>query len=389
VTSAGKRWVTRPGGTETGTYDDQDRLLTYGSATYGYTKAGELQFKVEGTDTTFYRYDALGNLLEVNLPDGTNIEYVVDGLKRRVGKKVDGVLVQGFLYQDQLNPVAELDSAGNVVSQFVYGTRANVPDYLIRNDTTYRIVADHLGSVRLVVNGTDGTVVQRVVYDEFGREVENTNPEFQPFGYAGGLTDRQAGVIRFGARDYDPQLGRWTTKDPIRFAGSYPNLYVYAGADPVNLLDFTGLQPLRLSECLKEFLGRFQADIYPNVDLSRVRINVDGIPWLIRTLATVDPIAFTYNYDIYFEEGAFQPGTAGGVALLMHELLHVQEFRSRGVKPFRNLYLAESFRRWIAGGDPYWDNVFEQDADALQGLMEKYIGSAYGQKGPCPTDCSR
>ncbi len=40
------------------------------------------------------------------------IDYVIDGRNRRIGKKVDGILVQGFLYQDQLNPVAELDGTG-------------------------------------------------------------------------------------------------------------------------------------------------------------------------------------------------------------------------------------------------------------------------------------
>jgi hypothetical protein len=78
----------------------------------------------------------LGNLMEVELPDGTLIEYVIDGRNRRVGKKVDGNLVQGFLYDDQLNPVAEFDSLGNVVSRFVYGSKANLPDYIIQGSDT-------------------------------------------------------------------------------------------------------------------------------------------------------------------------------------------------------------------------------------------------------------
>jgi RHS repeat-associated protein len=216
--------------------------LTYGGATYGYTKAGELQFKVEGTDTTFYQYDALGNLLEVNLPDGTDIEYVVDGFNRRVGKKVDGVMVRGWLYQGQLNPVAELDSVGAVAVRFVYGTRQHVPDYVVKQDTTYRIVSDHLGSVRLVVRASDGLVVQQVQYDEFGREVANTNPLFQSLGYAGGLTDPQAGLVRFGIRDYLPTTGGWTTRDPLGFASGQPNLKAYVSGDPLNQVDPSGLE---------------------------------------------------------------------------------------------------------------------------------------------------
>ena len=68
--------------------------------------------------------------------------------------------MQGFLYGDALNPVAELDESGAIVSRFVYGSRTNAPDYMIRNSVTYRIVSDHLGSVRFVVNANSGAVAQ-------------------------------------------------------------------------------------------------------------------------------------------------------------------------------------------------------------------------------------
>jgi RHS repeat-associated protein len=142
---------------------------------------------------------------------------------------------------------AELDGAGNVVSRFVYGTRVNVPEYLVRHpgvagqEATYRLVTDHLGSPRLVINTSDGTVVQRMDYDEFGRVLVDTNPGFQPFGFAGGLYDRDTGLVRFGARDYDAMTGRWTAKDPIGFRGGDTNQYAYVGGDPINLIDPNGL----------------------------------------------------------------------------------------------------------------------------------------------------
>ncbi len=48
------------------------------------------------------------------------------------------------------------------------------------------------------------------------------------------------GLTRFGARDYDAQTGRWTSKDPIRFGGGDSNLYGYVLGDPVNFIDPTG-----------------------------------------------------------------------------------------------------------------------------------------------------
>lgn len=47
--------------------------------------------------------------------------------------------------------------------------------------------------------------------------------------------------MRFGARDYDAETGRWTAKDPILCAGGDTNLYIYVGNNPVNFVDPFGL----------------------------------------------------------------------------------------------------------------------------------------------------
>jgi len=242
-------------------YDDQDRLLFYGDASYEYSANGELQTRTENGQTISYSYDVLGNLLSVGLPDGVLIEYVHDARGRRVAKKVEGILVGGLLYQDRLNPIAELDGGGNVVSRFVYGTYSTVPDYMVRDGVTYRIVADHLGSPRLIVGVETGAVIQELRYDAFGKALLDTNPGFQPFGFAGGLYDHQTGLVRFGLRDYDPEVGRWTTKDPIGFAAGDTNLYGYVLGDPVNFVDPNGLAADILFDA-----GFIVYDVYTLVD---------------------------------------------------------------------------------------------------------------------------
>ena len=224
----------------TGTYDEQDRLLSYGNTAFSYTLNGELASQTQSGQTTTYQYDVIGNLTQVTLSDSTTIDYVIDARNRRVGKKINGTLVQGFLYQDQLNPVAELDSNGNVITDFVYASRFNVPDYMIKAGVTYRIISDHLGSPRLVVDISTGAIVQRMDYDEFGKVTVDTNPGFQPFGFAGGVYDQHTQFTRFGARDYNAVIGRWTSKDPIRFDGGDANLYGYVLGDPVNFVDVDG-----------------------------------------------------------------------------------------------------------------------------------------------------
>jgi len=88
-----------------------------------------------------------------------------------------------------------------------------------------------------------GNVVKRIDYDSFGNILADSNPAFAvPFGFAGGLHDRDTHLVRFGARDYMPEIGKWTAKDPIGFDGGDSNLFGYVSNDPVNWIDPWGLE---------------------------------------------------------------------------------------------------------------------------------------------------
>lgn len=102
---------------------DTTDLLSHTSLTETVTVNGK---------ATVSSYDVQGSLLQIGLPGGMTIDYIIDGQDRRIGKKVNGVLSQGFLYQDQLNPIAELDGGGAVIARFVYGSKDNVPDYMLK-----------------------------------------------------------------------------------------------------------------------------------------------------------------------------------------------------------------------------------------------------------------
>lgn len=149
-----------------------------------------------------------------------------------------------WIYDDQLRPVAELDGTGAIVSQFVYATHINVPDYMVKGGVTYRIITDHLGSLRFVIDTATGTIAQRMDYDDWGNVLVNTAPDFTPFGFAGGMYDSQTKLVRFGARDYDAETGRWTAKDRLRFAGGDTSFYIYNYSDPQNTIDPFGLTSL-------------------------------------------------------------------------------------------------------------------------------------------------
>ncbi len=163
---------------------------------------------------------------------------------------------------------------------------------MVKGGVTYRIVSDHLGSVRLVIDATTGETAQRMDYDTFGNVLTDTNPGFQPFGFAGGLYEPATGLVRFGARDYDARSGRWTAKDPSGFAGGDANLYAYVAGDPVNRIDPSGLFCIGnvCSEDVTDFYKEVGGDLYDSWSegvLCRARSTVTTRAFVAQVAAAV------------------------------------------------------------------------------------------------------
>jgi len=98
---------------------------------------------------------------------------------------------------------------------------------MIKDSIKYKIISDHLGSPTMIVDPT-GNIVKDINYDTFGNIISDSNEDFSlPFRFAGGIYDEDTNLLRFGARDYDPEVGRWTAKEPLGFDGAR-NFYVYA-----------------------------------------------------------------------------------------------------------------------------------------------------------------
>jgi RHS repeat-associated protein len=112
----------------------------------------------------------------------------------------------------------------------------------------YLVATDQIGTPRMVV-AMNGTVVRRFNDTAYGLPIADSDPSAAesdpsfslPIGFAGGIQDPTTGLVRFGLRDYDPASGSWMARDPSLFDGSPTNLYKYAGGDPVNYSDPTGL----------------------------------------------------------------------------------------------------------------------------------------------------
>ncbi len=222
-------------------YSDEDHLLTAGSVSYQYDVDGFLTSRTNGTEISQYNYSTRGELLMVDLPDGRTIEYEHDPLGRRIAKKINGVIVEKYLWQGLTRLLAVYDGNDARITRFEYAD-GRMPVAMTTGGSTYFLSYDQVGSLKAVADSS-GNMVKKIEYDSFGNIINDSNPSFAvPLGFAGGLHDRDTGLVRFGYRDYDPDIGRWTAKDPICFAGGDTDLYGYVLNDPVNLVDPYGLE---------------------------------------------------------------------------------------------------------------------------------------------------
>jgi RHS repeat-associated protein len=224
-------------GSTVGVVDAQDRLVSYADSSFVHDTAGNRTSRTVGGVTTTYGWDRAGNLRSA-LTGGVGPTYRYDGRERRVAR-VNAAPNRSWLYDGQLRVVGENSGTPKA---FVYASRANVPDTLVTGGQTYRLVTDQLGSVQMVVNASTGAIEQSVQYDAWGNATLLSGAFMPPFGFAGGVYDASTKLLHFGAREYDPQVGRWLSKDPIRFQGGL-NFYVYVNNDPVNLVDASGRFP--------------------------------------------------------------------------------------------------------------------------------------------------
>lgn len=111
----------------------------------------------------------------------------------------------------------------------------------------------------------------------------DSNPGFTPFGFAGGLYEKDTKLIRFGARDYEPEVGRWTTKDPVLFFSGSTNIYAYIENDPINFIDPLGLKgncPDEFDdETMCQFYNLFKmagSGFWPYERMAELRIDANG-----------------------------------------------------------------------------------------------------------------
>jgi RHS repeat-associated protein len=165
-------------------------------------------------------------------------------------------------------------------------------------------------------------------YDAWGNVVGDSNPGFQPFGFAGGIWDAEAQLTHFGFRDYDAATGTFTSRDPIRLRGGL-NLYSFGGMRPVSRIDPSGLEFVNLSSEVRASINRLIAQ--------------PGIGPSIERLSQAKDIRISFTEARGFKKGALTTYTEGSGAA--------------GCRPSQAATAS-----------------VEYDAEISQGLLKKYFG---------------
>ena len=168
------------------------------------------------------------------------------------------------------------------------------------------------------------------------------------------MYDKDTKLIRFGARDYDPQTGRWTAKDPIRFDGDGPNLYGYTQNDPINFRDSSGLRSLTDRE--QAFVISYFGDQVDPADL-----DVSG--WLFG--GAINGPGDNIKLPLWvFKNGRVNLDDSKAAALFAHEVFHsVQKNWGKPVY-FQGFFLAMC-QVLIPGYDVYDFDGSISDSDKM------------------------
>lgn len=191
------------------TYNAKSQTTAAGSTSFNYLGAGQTQRTASGS--TSFQNNALGLGYQTDSSGSTNFTRTPDG---------------------------------DLVSE-----RAPAP-----TGTQYYLT-DAIGSTIALVDSS-GAVTNTYKYEPYGKSAGSTGTTPNPFRFAGEYYDAASGLYKVGARYYDAATGRWTSADPMAVSlderGS--NSYSYAGGDPVNSTDPSGLR--RTGACdLQEMSG--------------------------------------------------------------------------------------------------------------------------------------
>jgi RHS repeat-associated protein len=190
-----------------------------------------------------FSYNSQNQLSSMN---GGAVTIIYDGDGNRVSKTASGVTTRYLV--DDLNPtgypqVAEELTGGAATRTYTYGLQRISENVFANNTWTPSFYGyDGFGTVRQLTNSS-GAITDTYDYDAFGNKINSTGTTPNNMLYRGEQYDPDLGLYYLRARYYNPITGRFMSRDPLDGYIDEPatlHKYLYAGGDPVNVIDPSG-----------------------------------------------------------------------------------------------------------------------------------------------------
>ena len=215
------------------------------SVTYAYDSIGDrTSMSVSGGSSATYAYSQVGQLLSETPSGGSAVTYGYNGDGLRMSKTSGGT-TESYTYDTlSSNPVLLVDGS----TDFIYGPGGVVIEQEISSTPLY-YVADVEGSTQWLLNQS-GSVVGSYAYSTYGATLDHTGTSSSPIGFASGYTDAETGFLYLINRFYDPTTGQFLSVDLD--VSMSDTAYQYAGDDPANATDASGLGGIRRTIAMVE-----------------------------------------------------------------------------------------------------------------------------------------
>jgi len=226
--------------------------MTFNSQVGGYTYLPAKPHAVVTAGGNSYTYDPNGNMM------GRNGATLTHDYENRLSSLVTGGTTTTFVYDAAGGRVKKTSSSittlyiaklyectSGVCTKHIFAGGNRIVSK--KPSGTYYYHTDHLGSSSVVTDAS-GAKVEEIYYYPFGQTRVNSGSVNLHHKYTGQEEDAETGLYFYGARYYDPAIGRFISADSLVPNPSDPqdlNRYTYAGNNPLIYTDPTGHFKLR------------------------------------------------------------------------------------------------------------------------------------------------
>ncbi|MDX1928507.1 MAG: RHS repeat-associated core domain-containing protein [Pirellulaceae bacterium] len=233
------------GMTTNATANNLNQIGSLGTTNYEYDADGNL-VRIEAPDgVSFLQYDTRNQLTSVTSPTGT-WTYQYDASGYRSASTVNGVRTEYLIdYSNAFHVVAEFNAAGSMVASYTFGLGLEAVD---QGGSRYFYDFDAIGSTSILTNSA-GNVVNRYVYAPFGDTLFQSVAVANPFTFVGqfGVSSESNGLKFMQARYYASAIGQFISEDPLDLAGGDINVRRYVGNEVTSQVDPEGTFAIDLS----------------------------------------------------------------------------------------------------------------------------------------------